>query len=107
MATTVVEIHVPLTPDTTVGEGEDRFPWIADLEQFVEDLEEEGEIFVVETGDEFEGSYVIVVTGAGEQELLAVANRVGNLPGIPSGVVAFVTDDEADDLGQGQQVEIS
>jgi len=106
MPTLVVEIHVPLTPDANATEGEIRFPWIESLEEFTEQLEEEGEIFVVEQGDEYEGSYVIVITGAERSALLGVANRVGSLPGIPSGVFAVLTDDEADELGQGQQIEI-
>ncbi len=107
MPTLVVEIHVPLTPDANATEGDVRFPWIETLEEFTEQLEEEGEIFVVEQGDEYEGSYVIVITGGEEQTLLGVANRLASLPGIPTGVVAVLTDDEADELGQGQQVEIS
>ena len=107
MPTLVVEIHVPLTPDANATEGDVRFPWIETREEFTEQLEEEGEIFVVEQGDEYEGSYVIVITGGEEQTLLGVANRLASLPGIPTGVVAVLTDDEADELGQGQQVEIS
>ena len=107
MPTLVVEIHVPLEPDRTVGEGENPFPWIEDLQTFTEELEESGDAFVVEEGDEFDGSYVIVLTGAEESALIGLANRVANLPGIPTGVFAMLTDDEAEELGQGTKVEIN
>ena len=107
MPTLVVEIHVPLTPDRTVGEGENPFPWIEDLQEFTEGVEESGDAFVVEEGDEFDGSYVIVLTGAEESELLGLANRVASLPGIPTGVFAMVTDDEAEELGQGTRIDVS
>ncbi|MBH0129411.1 glutamyl-tRNA amidotransferase [Salinibacterium sp. NK8237] len=103
----VVEIHVPLTPDANAAEGESRFPWIESLVEFTNELEEGGEIFVVEEGDVFNDAYVIVITGADESTLTGVANRVANLPGIPTGVFAVVTDADADELGQGTVVEIS
>jgi hypothetical protein len=107
MPTLVVEIHIPLTPDLNATEGENPFPWIEDVETFTSDIEESGEAFVVEVGDEFDGSYVIVITGADESTLLGIANRVASLPGIPTGVFAMVTDDEADELGRGTRVDIS
>ena len=106
-ATLVVEIHIPLTPDRNVTEGENPFPWIDDVSELVAEIEETGDAFVVEEGDEFEGAYVIVVTGADEAALLNIANRVGNLPGVPTGVFAMVTDDEAEELGQGRREDIS
>ena len=107
MATLVVEIHVPLTPDRNVTEGENPFPWIEDLQEFTQELEEAGDVFVVEEGDEYDGAYVIVITGAEESALLGVANRVASLPGIPTGVFAMLTDDEAEELGQGTRVDVS
>lgn len=106
-ATLVVEIHVPLTPDRNAGEGENPFPWIEDVSELVSEIEESGDAFVVEEGDEFEGSYVVVITGADESTLLNIANRVANLPGVPTGVFAMVTDDEAEELGQGRREDIS
>jgi hypothetical protein len=106
-ATLVVEIHVPLTPDHNAPEGENPFPWIDDVSELVSEIEESGDAFVVEEGDEFEGAYVVVITGADESTLLTIANRVANLPGVPTGVFAMVTDDEADELGQGRKEEIS
>ncbi|EPR76864.1 aspartyl/glutamyl-tRNA amidotransferase subunit B [Leifsonia rubra CMS 76R] len=106
-AALVVEVHVPLTADTDVVEGESRFPWIETLVEFTAELDEIGEIFVVEEGDIFNDSYVIVITGADEATLTGVANRVANLPGIPTGVFAVVTDSDADELGQGTVIDIS
>lgn len=106
-ATLVVEIHVPLTPDHNAPEGENPFPWIDDVSQLVGEIEESGDAFVVEEGDEWEGAYVIVITGGDESTLLSIANRVANLPGVPTGVFAMVTDDEADELGQGRREDIS
>ena len=106
-ATLVVEIHIPLTPDRNVTEGENPFPWIEDVSELVAEVEETGDAFIVEEGDEFEGAYVIVVTGAEEPALLNIANRVANLPGVPTGVFAVVTDDEAEELGQGRREDIS
>jgi len=106
-ATLVVEIHIPLTPDNNAAEGENRFPWIDDVSTLISEIEEMGDVFVVEEGDEFDGSYVVVITGADESTLLTTANRVANLPGVPTGVFAMVTDDEADELGQGRREDIS
>lgn len=106
-ATLVVEIHVPLTPDQNVQEGENPFPWIEDVTELIAEIEESGDAFVVDEGDEFEGAYVVVVTGADESTLLTIANRVANLPGVPTGVFAVVTDDDAEELGQGRREDIS
>jgi len=106
-AALVVEVHVPLTADADAAEGESRFPWIETLVEFTTELDEDSEIFVVEEGDVFNDAYVIVITGADESTLTGVATRVANLPGIPTGVFAVVTDADADELGQGTIVEIS
>lgn len=106
-ATLVVEIHVPLTPDRNATEGENPFPWIDDVSELVAEIEETGDAFVVDEGDEFEGAYVVVITGGDEAALLNIANRVANLPGVPTGVFAMVTDDEAEELGLGRREDIS
>ena len=106
-ATLVVEIHLPLTPDTSVAESEDPFPWIEDVSEAVAEIEESGDAFIVDEGDEFDGCYVVVITGADESILLSIAGRLATLPGAPTGVFAMVTDDEADELGLGRRVDIS
>ena len=106
-STLVVEIHIPLTPDRNAQEGENPFPWIDDVSEFIAEIEESGDAFIVEEGDEFEGAYVIVITGADESTLLNIATKAANLPGVPTGVFAVVTDDEAEELGQGRREDIS
>ncbi|MGV8877160.1 MAG: glutamyl-tRNA amidotransferase [Rhodoglobus sp.] len=106
-ATLVVEVHVPLTADPEVVEGESRFGWIETIVEFTTQLDEAGEIFVVDEGDIFNDAYVMVITGADESTLTSVANRVANLPGIPTGVFAVLTDSDAEELGQGTIIEIS
>jgi hypothetical protein len=106
-ATLVVEVHIPLTADTSIAEGENPYPWIEAVSDAVAEIEETGDAFVVEEGDEFEGSYVVVITGADESTLLNIAGRLATLPGAPTGVFAMVTDDEADELGLGRRVDIS
>lgn len=106
-ATLVVEVHLPLTPDTTITEGENPFPWIDDVSEFVADLDASGEAFVVDEGDEFDGCYVVVITGAEESTLLGIAGRLATLPGAPTGVFAMVTNDEAEEFGTGTRIDIS
>ncbi|MFE7213723.1 hypothetical protein ACFY0A_33840 [Streptomyces sp. NPDC001698] len=57
-------------------------------------------------GEEYGEAYVFFITGAAEEDLLAVACHVAGLPGIPSGVFAMVTDDEAEEIGLGRRVEL-
>jgi thioredoxin reductase len=106
-STLVLEIHIPLTADRTVGEGENPYPWIEGVSEFVSELDESGDAFVVDEGDEFDGSYVVVLTGADESGLLSIATRLANQPGMPTGIFAMVTDDEAEELGQGRREDIS
>jgi hypothetical protein len=106
-STLVVEVHLPLTADTSIAEGENPYPWIEDVTDAVAEIEESGDAFIVEEGDEFEGCYVVVITGADESTLLGLAGRLATLPGAPTGVFAMVTDDEADELGLGRRVDIS
>ncbi|MEI5524430.1 hypothetical protein WB401_23905 [Streptomyces brasiliscabiei] len=57
-------------------------------------------------GEECDGAYVFFITGATEKVLLAVASGTAGLPGIPSGVFAMVTNDEAEEIGLGRRVEL-
>ncbi|MDX6241430.1 MAG: hypothetical protein QOG10_6254 [Kribbellaceae bacterium] len=43
----------------------------------------------------------------GEETLLAVAAHVAALPGIPRGVFAIVTDDEAEEMGVGRRMPLT
>ncbi|MGY3204723.1 hypothetical protein [Streptomyces sp. TE5632] len=102
--TMVVEIHVPLLPTPELPEGAYPFPWIEEIEDFLSDLEDRGDVEVFDDGEEDEDAYVFFVAGAGEQELLAAASRVATLPGVPAGAFAVVSDDEAEEFGLGRHV---
>ncbi|WP_245641172.1 hypothetical protein [Streptomyces megasporus] len=100
----VVETHVPLQPTPDLADGAYPFPWIEEVEDFLSDLEDQGDVEVFDEGEEDGGVYVFFVTGAGEGDLLAVASRVAALPGVPAGTVAFVSTDEAEEFGLGRRV---
>jgi hypothetical protein len=102
--TTVVEIHVPLLPTPGLPDGSYPYPWIEEIEDFLSDLEDQGEVEVFDDGEEDGEVYVFLVTGAGEEELLAVASRVAALPGVPAGTSAVVSDDDAEEFGLGRRV---
>jgi hypothetical protein len=99
----VVEIHVPLREVPGTPEGSYPFPWIDQVEDF---LAQQGDAEVWDDGEEHGETYVFFVTGAPEDDLLAVASRVAGLVGIPRGVFAVVTDDEAEEIGVGRRVEL-
>ncbi|WP_232839298.1 hypothetical protein [Streptomyces triticisoli] len=102
--TMVVEIHVPLLPTPNLPEGAYPFPWIEEIEDFLSDLEGQGDVEAFEDGEEHEDAYVFFVAGAGEEELLAVASHVATLPGVPAGTFAVVSDDEAEEFGLGRHI---
>jgi hypothetical protein len=102
--TMVVEIHVPLLPTPDLPDGCYPFPWIEEVEDFLSDLEDQGDVEVFDEGEEDGDVYVFFVTGAGERDLLAVASRVATLPGVPAGAVAVVSNDEAEGFGLGRRV---
>ncbi|MCX5169645.1 hypothetical protein OG616_16670 [Streptomyces antibioticus] len=102
--TMVVEIHVPLLPTPGLPDGSHPFPWIEEIEDFLSDLEDQGDVEIFDEGEEDGDVYVFFVTGAGEGNLLAVASRVARLPGVPAGVVAVVSNDEAEEFGLGRRV---
>ncbi|MFJ4844473.1 MULTISPECIES: hypothetical protein [unclassified Streptomyces] len=100
----VVEIHVPLLPTPDLPDGSYPFPWIEEVEDFLSVLEDQGHMEVFDEGEEDGDVYVFFVAGAGEGDLLTVASRVAALPGVPAGTVAVVSDDKAEELGQGRRV---
>jgi hypothetical protein len=103
----VVEIHVPLTPLIGLPEGEDPFPWIDDVMDYIGEVDDRGEAALYDDGGEHGDVYVFLINAAPEERLLAVASRIADLPGVPAGVVAVVTDDEAEEFGTGRRVDIS
>ncbi|MFE2972853.1 hypothetical protein ACFXKC_56960 [Streptomyces sp. NPDC059340] len=100
----VVEIHVPLLPTPGLPDGSYSIPWIEEVEDFLSDLEDQGDVEVFDEGEEDVYVYVFFVTGAGEGDLLAVASRVATLPGVSAGTIAVVSSDEAEDFGLGRHV---
>lgn len=101
---TIVEIHVPMPPTPDPPDGSTPYPWIDRVEDFLVGLEDEGGIEVHDEGEEHEDAYVFLVTGAADEELLAVASRVATLPGIPAGAFAVFSDDETEEFGQGRRI---
>ncbi|MFD7999589.1 hypothetical protein [Streptomyces mirabilis] len=104
MPTMVVEIHVPLLPTPHLPQGAHPFPWIEEIEDFLADLEDQGDVEVFDDGEEHRDAYAFFVTGSGAEHLLAVASRVATLPGVPAGTFAVVSDDEAGEFGRGRHV---
>ena len=105
MADPVVEIHVPLTPDPTVAEGEYEYPWILDVEEHLLD-ELKGPVEALDDGEEVGDEYLFFITGESEDHLLRVASMIATRPGVPAGAYAVVTDAEAEDFGVGRRVEL-
>ena len=103
----LVEIHIPLERDPNIPEDEDPFPWIEDITQYLLDLDEGDEAAMYDDGEEFGDVYVFSINAADESTLLSIANRIANLPGVPTGVYAQVTSVEADSFGEGRRVDIS
>ncbi len=106
VAQTVVEIHVPLQADVDVAEGQYQYPWIVDLDEHLFSLEEAAAVEVFDDGEEVGHEYLFFITGKPEDELLRVASTVVARPGVPAGAYAVVTDDEAEEFGEGRRVEL-
>jgi hypothetical protein len=106
VAETVLEIHVPLKSPPGLPADAYPFPWIRVVDDFLAELEERGDLEVFDEGEEFGRVYAFFITGAELDRLLAVANQVTALPGVPAGVFAVVTDDEAEEMGQGRRVKL-
>ena len=86
MAIIVVEIHVPTTPELA---------WVEDIEDFLADLEDNGDVEVYDDAEQVGDAHVFYLTGSRSQDLLAIAGRVAARPGVPTGAFAVVTDDNS------------
>lgn len=104
MPTMVVEIHVPLLPTPDLPDGSYPFPWIEEVEDFLSDLEDQGDVEVFDEGEENGDVYVFFITGASQGDLLVVASRVATLPGVAAGTIAVVSTNEAEEFGLGRRV---
>ncbi|MGA7147526.1 MAG: hypothetical protein WBX17_03430 [Microbacterium sp.] len=105
MAELVVEIHVPLTPMKGLGEGEYPLPFLETIENFLFGLDEvDGGGEMYDDGEQLDAEYLYFVWQASENELIDLARRIADLPGVPAGVYAVVTDSESEEMGVGERV---
>ena len=102
----LVEVHVPLAPTPDL-DPEDQFDWIDTVLDFLEELDDEGDVAMFDEGESLDDVYVFSIHNASEEQLLAFARRIADLPGVPTGVFAIVTDIEAEEYGQGERYDIS
>ena len=102
----IVEIHVPLTPPPDPPSGEYPYPWIEEVDEFLAEQGDHGDIHTYDDGEEYEDYYVFSLRGGTEDEMLRLANQVADLPGVPEGVVAFVAEDESETFGRGRRVQL-
>ncbi|AGL16760.1 hypothetical protein [Actinoplanes sp. N902-109] len=91
----LVEIHFPMTADDE---------WIADVGDYLIDLEDELGLKEFDDGEEYGEEYIFFIAGAGERRLLEAASRVATRDGVPPGAFAMVTDTDAPQLGMGRRV---
>lgn len=103
----VVEIHVPLTPALNQPEGEYPFSWIDGINAAIVKHEANGELEMFDDSAEWNDDYIFLVAGAPESRLLAAARHIAELPGVPLGVHAIVTDSNASGFGVGTRIDIS
>ncbi|MCU1412054.1 MAG: hypothetical protein JWR04_2761 [Rhodoglobus sp.] len=105
----LVEVHIPLSLPKELEEGEEPFPWIDEVSEFLAELEDdpaaEGAA-QYEDGEEFGDNYVFFLHGASEASLLAAATRIARMPGVPAGAFAMVTDTDAAEFGLGTRVDL-
>ncbi len=106
MSELVVEVHVPLVPQPGLSADEYQFPWIETVEEFLSGLEDAGRAELFDDGEEWGDEYLFFVWQAPEPELIALARRIADLPGVPEGVYAVVTDDDSEEMGAGRRVEL-
>ena len=104
----IVEIHVPLIAAQGISSDDYQFPWIDTIDDFLNGYDGPGERY--DDGEEWsneegEPEYVFFVGGSSEQDLMAIARTVADLPTVPLGVYVTVNDSEGD-LGAGQRIDL-
>lgn len=105
MADLVVEVHVPLTPTPGLQDGDYQYPWIEDVEEFMETLEGSADGEEYDSGEELGQEYLFFLAGAPESRLIVLAQQIANLPTVPAGVYVTVNDSEGD-MGEGRRVDL-
>jgi hypothetical protein len=103
----VVELHVPLTPTSGLGEDEYPFPWIDEIMEEILALDEDGDAWMFDDGEEDKGEYVFFIAAKTEGAGLAVVARLATMPGLPTGAYAMVSSSDAAAFGLGRRVELS
>jgi hypothetical protein len=102
----VIEIHVPLPGVESQEVDTPTLAWIDQIEDFLFQREDEGELEVFDDGEEYGEVYVFFIAGAAETALLQAASQVVSLDGVPAGAFAIVTDDQAQEFGVGRRVNL-
>jgi hypothetical protein len=103
--TKIVEIHIPLVATPGLPASEYQYPWIFQVDQYIEGLNPSTGAQGYDDGEEFGDDYVFFITGDDDDQLLRVASEVAAQDGVPKGVYAVVTDDQHD-MGDGRRVEL-
>lgn len=104
MADLIVEIHVPLTPTPGTADGGYAYPWIDDIEQYLEELDgSDGEQY--DGGEELGDEYLFFLASAPEARLVELATKVAKLPGVPPGVYVTINDSDGD-MGDGRRIDL-
>ncbi|MEW2466195.1 hypothetical protein AB0919_14395 [Streptomyces sp. NPDC046994] len=80
------------------------YPWIGKVVDFLSAVEDQSDVEVFDAGEEDGDVCVFLITGAGEEELLAAASRVAMPAGVPAGSFAVVGNDESAEVGLGRRV---
>ena len=62
----VVEIHVPLMATPGLAGNEYPFPWIDDVQDFLANLDEQGDVQEYDDGEEDGDVYIFFITGSSE-----------------------------------------
>ncbi|MCD0450696.1 hypothetical protein LO762_16085 [Actinocorallia sp. API 0066] len=86
----VVELHIPRPTDDP-----DPDEWAEEIESFLADLEEIGEIEVPADPETRAAVHVFYLTGPDPDMLLAACAQAAALPGVPRGAYAVVTAEPA------------
>lgn len=73
MCDLVAEVHVPLVADPAVSSGEYAYPWLLELDEYFDDMDERaGEVF--DDSEELDDENDYFLTGQAESVLLQTAS---------------------------------
>ena len=86
----ILELHVPLVPTKGLDEGEYQFPWIDELDEDIQQLEEQGILEIAHDSEEIDDHYVWFFGGAVDDALIDSAERLAAKDSVPAGAFAIV-----------------